>query len=112
MNTLLRRGSLDPLNAFSEDFDSDYWAERFYSERYVRDDDEYDEFEPAYRFGTALREETDDFDAAEPELKKRWESVRGDSTLTWKRAKDAVRAAWEWTEEDDDDDSRESSSIE
>src|SRR5687768_7437018 len=102
MKTLTRTSALDPFDA-AEEFDSDYWAERFNSERYVRDDDEYDDFEPAYRFGTALRAEVDDFDLEEKQLKKRWESVRGDSTLTWGRAREAVRAAWEWSEEDDDD---------
>jgi hypothetical protein len=91
------------LDVFDEEFDSDYWAERFNSEPYVRDTDEYDDFEPAYRFGTALREELDDFDAEEATLEKQWPGVRGDSTLTWRRAKDAVRAAWEWGEEDDEE---------
>ena len=109
MKTITRR----KLDAFDDEFDSDYWAERFYSEAYVRDDDEYDDFEPAYRFGTSLREETDDFDADEEELKARWESVKGDSTLTWKRAKDAVRAAWEWTDDDEEEDQgRDPSSLE
>jgi len=81
-----------------DDFDEKLWKDRFPSEPYTVDSDDFDDYAPAYRLGTKLRSEFDDFDLHEGEIRKRWDSMKGKSRLAWDRAKDAVRSAWEFDE--------------
>ena len=78
-----------------DDFDEQLWRDRFPSEPYTVDSDNFDDYAPAYRLGTKLRSEIDDFDLHEADLRQQWDQSRGSSKLDWNLAKDAVRSAWE-----------------
>ncbi len=75
-------------------FDSDFWRDRFPSEPYTVDTDRFEDYEPAYRLGYELRSNIGDFDLHEPDIQERWDSVKGNSRLSWEVARDAVRSAW------------------
>jgi hypothetical protein len=76
--------------------ESNYWRENFRSRPYASQGD-YDTYEPAYRYGMESYnryggrrfEEVD-----ESEMRNNWEKVKDKSELTWERAKDAVRDAY------------------
>jgi hypothetical protein len=77
-------------------FDEKFWRDRFPSEPYTVDSDQFDDYVPAYRLGTSLRGDTDDFELKEGDIRKKWESAKGKSKLGWDQAKEAVRSAWEF----------------
>ena len=79
-----------------DDFDEKLWRDRFPSEPYTVDSDNFDDYLPAYRLGTKLRSKIDDFDLREGDIRKEWDSMN--NKLNWDRAKDAVRSAWEFDE--------------
>jgi hypothetical protein len=79
-----------------DDFDEKLWKERFVSEPYTVDSDDFDDYAPAYRLGISLRKEIGDFDLSEGEIRKRWDKAKGTSRLDWTRAKDAIRSAWDY----------------
>jgi hypothetical protein len=81
-----------------DDFDEKMWRDRFPTEIYTVDSDDFDDYSPAYRLGTKLRSEINDFDLQEGDIRKRWDSEKGTSRLDWDRARDAVRSAWEFDE--------------
>jgi hypothetical protein len=62
----------------------------------VKGDSKFDNYGPAYRHGAESygRPKGRSFDDVEPELKRDWERVRGNSILSWENAKDATRDAW------------------
>lgn len=95
MKSTLDKPMQDRKQTPSGEFDEKLWRDRFPSEPYTVDSDSFDDYSPAYRFGSGLRGQVDDFDLHESELRERWESVKGESRLAWDRAKDAVRSAWE-----------------
>ncbi len=95
MNTTLEKDRMTTHGMRKDEFDAGQWRERFPSESYAVDSDRFEDYEPAYRFGSSLREEIDDFDLREADIRERWDQSRGDASLTWERAKEAVRAAWD-----------------
>ena len=78
--------------------DSDrYFASRFEHAPYRAGDDSFDDYRPAYRYGTQSRTryaDRDWDDQLEGELKQGWEKTKGTSRLTWERAKAAVKDAF------------------
>ncbi|WP_280152479.1 hypothetical protein [Piscinibacter sp. XHJ-5] len=58
---------------------------------------EYDDYEPAYRYGAQSYGRTGprDWDEVEPELGSGWDAVKAGSRLGWEDAKHAVRDAWD-----------------
>ncbi|APX62545.1 glycine zipper domain-containing protein [Acinetobacter schindleri] len=83
--------------------DDHYWREQhhqtpYYSEsRNVYGDLDYDrDYRSAYRLGYENREYYNgkEFNEAEPDLRTKWEQVKGDSRLNWEEAKFAVKDAW------------------
>ncbi len=78
--------------------DSDrHFASRFDSAAYRTGDDSYDDYRPAYRYGTQSRTRYSDRDwddKLENELKEGWDNTKGTSRLTWERAKAAVKDAF------------------
>lgn len=78
--------------------DSDrYFASRFDSAGYRGGDETFDDYRPAYRYGTQSRTRYSDRDwddTLENELKEGWEKTKGSSRLTWERAKAAVKDAF------------------
>ena len=83
------------------DFDvapHDEWWRAHYADRpYVAPGTVYDDYAPAYRFGTLAYARTDrarEWDEVQDELAAEWEAERGESHLSWDQARDAVRDAW------------------
>ena len=78
--------------------DADHWRATHAERRYVGLDEDYDLFDPAYRYGSEARARFPDqnFEEVEPTLQEHWIVVRGTSSLEWDRARDAVRDSWEY----------------
>ena len=73
-----------------------YWSENHPSQLYAEDNDDFEDFRPAYRLGVeAPNRYNAGFEAAESSLRSDWEEVKQGSSLDWNRARPAVRAAWE-----------------
>lgn len=73
-----------------------YWRDNYSSRPYVTTGSSYDEYEPAYRYGTDAYSKYPgrSFDEVEPELSRDWTGARGKSSLEWENAKHATRDAW------------------
>ena len=96
----LRRPSATRAGFDDRDFDASYWKQNFTSRSYYTPDSNYDDYEPAYRYGVECRTRYAGakFDDVEPELRSGWEGTRFKTRLGWEKAKAAVRDAYEWTE--------------
>jgi hypothetical protein len=70
---------------------------RHYQDQYGVLGDSYDDFAPAYRYGSALasddRFRDADWDTIEPQVRTDWEDQYPDNT--WERFKAAIRHGWE-----------------
>ncbi len=77
-----------------------YWRENYRNRPYVKQDNDYDYYRPAYQYGWESRStyQGKTFDEIEPELERNWESQRGKSTLNWSDARLASRDAWDRAE--------------
>lgn len=73
-----------------------YWSENFSGRHYVRQGSSFEDYGPAYGFGIAARGRYPgrDFDDVESEMSTQWPASRGVSSLSWERARHAVRDAW------------------
>jgi hypothetical protein len=80
---------------FTEEEDA-YWRENYPSRPYARKDRHYDEYRPAYQYGTdaALRYQGRRWEDVEANLERGWDEAKADSRLTWHESKEAVRDAW------------------
>ncbi|MBB5865068.1 hypothetical protein [Xanthomonas sp. 3058] len=76
---------------------SSYWRERFTEEPYCAEGDRYEDYEAAYLAGheARIRDVARAYDQVEAELHRDWEANRGSSSLSWSKARHAVRRAWE-----------------
>ncbi|MDB5798830.1 MAG: hypothetical protein JWP36_2732 [Paucimonas sp.] len=78
------------------DFDRDYYRNHWQTS-FASQGGRYEDYEPAYRFGSELRGNQAyrgrNWNEIEPEARRDWESRHSGSA--WERAKDAVRHAWE-----------------
>lgn len=75
-----------------------YYAERFPSMDHVDPQFSFEDYRPAYRYGTYARANLGKQawdDRLEAQLERGWASFRGDSRLDWRDARLAVRDAWE-----------------
>lgn len=81
--------------------DDAYWKENFSSRPYHEKGTTYEEYRPAYALGQSARntQEGRKFEDVEKDLSKSWNSARGNSTLDWKKARPAVRDAFDRTVE-------------
>ena len=75
--------------------DANYWRENYGQRPYVGEGDSFDDFGPAFDFGTSWgqRHAGRAFDEVEPELALEWPGARGTSRLDWDRARHAARDA-------------------
>jgi uncharacterized protein (TIGR02284 family) len=76
-----------------------YWREAYRDEDYVTQERTYDDYHPAYALGwqsVGLYEGP--FETVEPQLRDRWLTDRGTSSLEWPEARHAARAARERVE--------------
>jgi hypothetical protein len=74
-----------------------YWRDNYAARPYIPSGANYDDYEPAYRYGTQAYLRTDHpraWDEVEAELKSGWDDARGRSRLRWEDARHAVRDAW------------------
>lgn len=73
-----------------------YWRSHFRNRSYVTSDDIYDDYGPAFSYGIDAYGRYDGrrFEDVESELARDWDKFKGQSKLTWERAKGAVRDAW------------------
>ena len=74
-----------------------HFASRFDNASYRAGDESFDDYRPAYRYGTQSRTRYQDRDwdgALERELKEGWDKTKGNSRLTWERARAAVKDAF------------------
>jgi hypothetical protein len=78
--------------------EDDYWRENFGDRPYV-DGGSYEDFGPAYAYGVssyhAHSGHGHGFDEVEHAIGRDWDKVKGTSSLTWERARHAVRDAWD-----------------
>lgn len=80
----------------AQQFDAGYWRQSYSASPYSRSGHSYEDYEPAYRYGTTAydRYRGSRWEDAEGDLERGWESAKGSSRLTWEHAKHAVRDAW------------------
>jgi hypothetical protein len=83
-------GSYRPVGEYDDDFRRDFES------RYQGRGFSYEEYEPAYRFGSSWADDDryrdSDWYAVEPEARRSWEA-RGRGR--WEDARDAIRYGWE-----------------
>ena len=73
------------------------YAQHFQKAAYRQDGDAFDDYRPAYRYGTYARGEYADRewdDRLAADLERGWDRFKGSSKLTWERAKHAVADAF------------------
>lgn len=73
-----------------------YWRDNYQDRPYVEPGIGFDEYAPAYRHGVDAyaRYAGRPYDDIEPHLADEWATARGRSSLTWDRAGQATRDAW------------------
>ena len=79
-----------------------YWREHFQSEPYYAQGKDFSAYEPAYRLGIEARSEypNKQFSDVEDKLRMQYEAKQQDQRkLDWAEAKQAVRAAWDRSEQ-------------
>ena len=77
--------------------ESRHWEQNFKTRPYVDPALKYEDYEPAFRFGweSVARHDGRDFNDIDVELMREWDAHRGESPLTWERAREASRDAWD-----------------
>jgi hypothetical protein len=72
---------------------------KHYNSNYANDGGKYDEYAPAYSYGSSLKSNDKyrgrSWDDAESDIRTDWESRNGGSTSTWEKMKSAVREGWD-----------------
>lgn len=76
---------------------STYWREQFSAEPYYVDGDRFEDYEAAYLAGheARMRDFARAYEQVEAELHRDWDTRRGASSLSWSKARHAVRRAWD-----------------
>lgn len=88
--------------------DDDSYYRSHFSSTYGAGSESYDDYLPAYSYGSEMRRTYAgrNWDEVESDLRSGWESRTGDKIeATWERMKAAVRRGWDRITPDDDDDS-------
>lgn len=78
-----------------------HYQQRFNQADCYKADYAFDDYKPAYRYGTYARSQSSSGqwdENTERELERGWESAKGTSRLAWTDAKEAVRDAWHGVE--------------
>ncbi len=73
-----------------------YWQDNYRTRPYYESGVAYDEYGPAYRYGWESRQRYQDrrFEDVESDLERDWNRAKGQSHLSWDKAKHATRDAW------------------
>jgi hypothetical protein len=82
----------ESINPTAEDA---YWKQHYQSRPYVEKGAPYDEYRPAYQYGweSSGRCAGKPFEEVEPDLRSGWDKAK--FKLSWDKAKQAVRDAWD-----------------
>ncbi len=92
---LLGKGVSETLDPTIED---EYWRHNYGSRPYVNADHSYEDYRPAYQAGyegyQTYASQGMSFDAAEPQLRERYEQQNGNSRLDWDKARLPAQDAW------------------
>ena len=78
-----------------------YYADKYTKADGYKADHSYDDYRPAYRYGTFARGKyvgRDWDESLESDLESGWEQSKGTSRMAWSEAKGAVRDAWHGVE--------------
>jgi hypothetical protein len=91
---LAGKGVAEAVNPTEEDA---FWRQNYRSRDYVQPGADYDQYEPAYRYGYSSysRYQGRDWNDVEPQLARDWDRTRERSSLDWDRAKYATKDAWQ-----------------
>ncbi len=83
--------------AVDPEVEDGYWRDNYSNRPYVESGSSYDDYGPAYRHGVDAYSKYPDrkFEDVEADLSRDWGTTRGNSSLTWDRAKHASRDAWD-----------------
>ncbi len=89
---LAGKGIAEQIDPAREDA---YWRDNYSSRPYVSGAS-YDDYGPAYSYGWSsyTKYPGRKFEDVESDLSRDWSTVKGKSSLTWDRAKQATRDAW------------------
>jgi uncharacterized protein (TIGR02271 family) len=75
-----------------------YWHEEYRNRPYYKEGTSFEEYSPAYRYGVeAANKYRAPYTEVEKRLNRNWPKSRGESHLTWSKAKDAIADAYERT---------------
>lgn len=88
------------FNAYGET-DAKWRSEHSKRDYFDRSFDFDRDYRPAYRYGTYLRHSNTNRkwdETSENDFSRGWDRAKGDSRLTWEKARDAVRDAWHGVE--------------
>lgn len=90
---LAGKGAAEKVNPTVED---GYWRENYASRPYVRADQGYEYYQPAYKYGWESRSQYagKKYDEVETDLERGWDKAKGTSKMAWNDAKAAVRDAY------------------
>jgi hypothetical protein len=85
-----RAGEMDPT------VEDAYWKTNYSKQTYVDRNSPYTHYQPAYRTGYEGRSQYPGkkFEEVETSLQRDYEKSKGNSTLTWDKARNAIRDAW------------------
>ena len=91
---LAGKGIAEAVNPTEEDA---YWRNEYRNRPYYQPGADYDQYEPAYRYGytSAASYRGRKWDEVESDLGRNWTTQRGQSRMEWDRAKLATRDAWQ-----------------
>jgi hypothetical protein len=91
---LAGKGVAEAINPTEEDA---YWRNEYRNRPYYQSGADYDQYEPAYRYGytSAAAHRGRRWDDVENDLGRDWETHRGRSGMKWDNAKLAARDAWD-----------------
>ena len=86
----------DVNNPLTWDEEDKYWRTNYRTRPYAGSN-EYDFYQPGYRYGyeSATRYQNRKWDEVEPELSRGWNTYQYRGTSTWEQVKNAVRDAWD-----------------
>jgi len=74
-----------------------YWRATYVTRPYYREDRNFEDLEPAYRYGwerAAASKAGQKFEEVESELERTWPTARGKSPYEWKDVRDATLDSW------------------
>ena len=94
---LAGKGVAEKIDPTAEDA---YWKENFSKQKYVDRNADYATYQPAYRTGFEGRSQYPGkkYEEVEADLKRNYESSKGTAGLSWEKAKNATRDAWQRAE--------------